>query len=133
MDASILEALGMLSPEELEQAFTPYELQMQMAEALRKPSGKQHSTGWGAALGGLGDAVGNVSGAYFQKKAGNQMQADMLARANALRASRGNPQQAAGVMRNTGKDLDPIRALLAKAQQPAQPAEWPGVPFPLPY
>lgn len=33
-----------------------------MAEQLRRPSGRQHTTALGAALGGVGDIVNNVSG-----------------------------------------------------------------------
>lgn len=36
--------------------------QMAQAEALRQPSGKQYSTGLGAALGGLGDVTRMIGG-----------------------------------------------------------------------
>jgi hypothetical protein len=133
MDASTLEALGLLSEDELRQAFTPYELQLQMAEALRRPSGRQHSTGWGAALGGLGDAIGNTAGAYFQKEAGNAMQQDMLARAAALRGTQQRGAGARSAYQTNNQDMDAIRALLQQQQQQGvQPLPWLGVPFELP-
>lgn len=63
--------LSQMTPEELEQIFGMGTLdergallnqQMAQAEALRQSSGKQYSTGLGAALGGLGDVTRMVGG-----------------------------------------------------------------------
>lgn len=130
MDPSILEALSMLSDEELAQAFNPYEQQLAMAEALRKPNNQQHTTGWGAALAGLGNAIGGTVGAYKQGKVLDSMQADMLARAQALRAQKSNPAAANSAMGATSAQADLVRALLGQ-QKPAEPMPWAGVPYPV--
>lgn len=43
--------------------------QMAQAEALRQPSGRQYSTGLGAALGGIGDFARQVAGTRGMDKA----------------------------------------------------------------
>jgi hypothetical protein len=63
--------LSQMTPEELEQLLGMGTLderggllqqQMMQAEALRKPSGQQYSTGLGAALGGMGDLARTIGG-----------------------------------------------------------------------
>lgn len=63
--------LSQMSPEELEQLLNLgtmdergalLQQQMAQAEALRQPSGRQYSTGLGAALGGIGDLTRQIAG-----------------------------------------------------------------------
>jgi hypothetical protein len=63
--------LSQMTPEELEELLALGTLderggllqqQMAQAEALRQPSGRQHSTGLGAALGGIGDLTKFIGG-----------------------------------------------------------------------
>lgn len=63
--------LSQMSPEELEQLLGLGTLderggmlnqQMAQAEALRQPSGRQATTGWGAAFGGAADGLRNIQG-----------------------------------------------------------------------
>lgn len=77
-DADDFEALlSTMSPEELQQILglgtmdergALLQQQMAQAEALRQPSGRQYSTGWGAALGGLGDAAKFIAGSRQMDK-----------------------------------------------------------------
>lgn len=71
MNEDLNALLSQMSPEELEQLLSMGTLdergdlaqqQMAQAEALRKPSGQQYSTGWGAALGGVGDMARFIGG-----------------------------------------------------------------------
>lgn len=93
----IMQYLQSLSPQELEAMFFPYQQQqsvydqqMQMAQQTRQP-GPTHSSPVGAAVGGLSDAIGNIYGAYQQKKAlegqealGTRQQQDASGRIRAL-------------------------------------------------
>ncbi|AAK94390.1 hypothetical protein Mx8p55 [Myxococcus phage Mx8] len=98
--------LQQMTPEELEQLIGLGTLderqglldqQMAMAQALQQPSGKQSSTGWGAALGGLGDVVRGFQGQHKLQQAQAGME-DLLAQKDAGRllytdAIRRRPQQ----------------------------------------
>ena len=52
-------------------------LQEQLAQALdmQRPSGQQYTTGWGAALGGLGDIVRGAAGGYQANQLRGQQKA----------------------------------------------------------
>lgn len=85
--------LSQMSPEELEQLLGMGTLdergamlnqQMAQAEALRQPSGQQHSTGWGAALGGVGDMARQIAGTR-QMDALRQQQEALLGKKDAGR------------------------------------------------
>lgn len=110
MDASendyfaLLSALG---PDALSEMFTPYAQQqgvldqeMALAAHLRQPRDSgQHVSPIGAALGGLGDAVGNVAGAYQQRKGleeqrtlNSKMQGDATHRMQAMLDARKKQQ-----------------------------------------
>lgn len=87
------ELLSQLSPEDLEQLFGLGTLdergdllsqQMAMAEALRRPSGQQHTTPIGAALGGIADVAGAWGGSLAEQKLQGQ-QADLLKQKDAGR------------------------------------------------
>lgn len=94
-----LELLSSMSPEEIDAMLQPFQQQqgvldqqMALAQGLRRPSGQQHVSPMGAALGGLSDAVGNVGGAFLQKKGldeqtalGKRMQADASGRVKTFR------------------------------------------------
>lgn len=58
----------LLSLETLDDKDALLRQQMSMADMLRQP-GRQYTTPGGALLGGIGDAVGQITGAYLQKKA----------------------------------------------------------------
>lgn len=100
MDSSNpLDFLNGLSDEQISEMFQAFQQQqgvleqkMAMAQGLRRPSGQQHVSPMGAALGGLSDAVGNVGGAFLQKKGldeqtalGKRMQADASGRVKTFR------------------------------------------------
>lgn len=51
--------------------------QMAMADALRQGSGQQYTSPFAAAVGGLGDVVGNISGAVKQKGLMDDLQANV--------------------------------------------------------
>lgn len=85
--------LAQMSPEELEQLLGLGTLderggmlqqQMAQAEALRQPSGQQYSTGWGAALGGVGDLTRQIAGTR-QMDALRQQQEAILGKKDAGR------------------------------------------------
>lgn len=98
--------LQQMTPEELEQLLGLGTLderqgmlghQMAQAELLKQPSNKQYSTGWGAALGGLGDVIRAGQGQYQLEQAQQGME-DILAQKDAGRglyadAIRRRPQQ----------------------------------------
>lgn len=74
METDLMQLLMQLPPDKLEAMFRDYgqeqgvlDQQMGLASDMRKP-GPEHSTPWGALLGGLSNAVGNVGGAYMQGK-----------------------------------------------------------------
>lgn len=87
-----------LSGQELMGAFTPFEQQNQIlmqqlarARALREAQGRRHSTGLGAALGGLGEAISGTVGAFGenaamegQKKLSEDMQREATNRVQAI-------------------------------------------------
>lgn len=51
--------------------------QMAMADALRQGSGQQYTSPFAAAVGGLGDVVGNISGAVKQEGLMDDLQANV--------------------------------------------------------
>lgn len=76
-----MEYLGGMSPEQLNQSFTPYEeksallnKQANMAQQLREPKSGEHSTAIGSIFGGLGDMVNSGVGAYNQGQAMSGME-----------------------------------------------------------
>lgn len=87
----------------LDELFQPFgqeqnvlDQEMALAEQLRRP-GPQRSSPWGAALGGLSNALGNVGGAVLQKRnldaqqaLGGRMQGDAAGRMQALLGMRGD-------------------------------------------
>lgn len=99
MPPDFLAMLEQMSPEQVQAMLEPYgqekdviDQQMALAQQLRRPTDNgQHVTPLGAALGGLSNAVGNVAGAYQQRKGleaqtnlGGKMQADATGRFQAL-------------------------------------------------
>ena len=73
-DMDMVQLIMQLPPEQREALFRnfPQEQailgqQMDMATQMQRP-GPQHSTPWGALLGGLSDALGKGGGAYMQGK-----------------------------------------------------------------
>lgn len=75
--------LSQLTPEELQQLMGMGTLdergqllqqQLQMADALRQPQAGEHSTGLGAALGGLGDVLRGTIGGIAGKQAMGKME-----------------------------------------------------------
>ncbi len=79
MEQDFIQYLLTLPPEQLKAMFEPYGQEMEMAGQLRQP-GPQHSSPWGALLGGISDAVGNVGGAYQQKQVLKGMQGEAAGR-----------------------------------------------------
>lgn len=102
MNAEFAELWELMSPEEQNQLLAMGTLderqamlnrQMQQAELLKQGSGKQYSTGAGAALGGLADVIRAGQGQYMgqqaqagiedvlgQKDAGRSLYADAIRR-----------------------------------------------------
>jgi hypothetical protein len=85
--------LSSLSPEEIHQLMglstadeqeAQLQAQLQQAEELRRAKSGAHTTGLGAALGGLGDVVNSGIGAYQQHKLHGQEQ-DLLGQKRAGR------------------------------------------------
>lgn len=71
IDPNILaQLLGMGSEKE-----KALQRQLATAEALRNPQQGQYRTGWGAALGGLGDLLGAYRGAKMEQKAQGELEA----------------------------------------------------------
>lgn len=114
--------LSQMSPEELEQLLGMGTLderggmlqqQMAQAEALRQPSGRQASTGWGAAFGGIADGLRNIQGTQ-QMDTLRQQQEALLNKKDAGR----------------GKYVDALRRRMGPGQQ-MQPTEdvLPAIPF----
>lgn len=75
-----------LSPEELQQLMGMTTLderggviqdQIAQALAMRQPVSGQHSTGMGAALGGLGDVLGNIGGGIQNKMLRGEQQGNL--------------------------------------------------------
>lgn len=60
--------------------------QMAQAEALRQPSGKQYSTGLGAALGGMGDLARTIGGTMDMSRLQKEQEA-LLGKKDAGRMS----------------------------------------------
>jgi hypothetical protein len=78
--------------------------QMMQAEALRKPSGQQHSTGLGAALGGMGDLARTIGGTMDMSRLQKEQEA-LLGQKDKLRQTygqrfrqMGQPQMAEDVL-----------------------------------
>lgn len=95
MNGMDLELLGSLPPEALQQLLGMGTLdergdllqqQLLQAQALQNPTSGDHSTGMGAALGGLGDVFRSVGGGMQQNKAQGQ-QLDILGKKDAGRAA----------------------------------------------
>lgn len=59
--------------------------QLKQAQLLRTPRSQQHITGLGAALGGLGDIVGNITGGLQENKLRGEQQRLLQQNANAMR------------------------------------------------
>ncbi len=73
MDENQMGWLSSLSEEELFNLFQPFEQkgallesQLMQAQALQRPTAQHHSTGMGAALGGIGNAVRSWGGAFTE-------------------------------------------------------------------
>lgn len=74
MDKTYMDLLKTLTPEQLAEMMQPYgqeqsvlDQEMALAQQLRE-RGAQRSSPWGAALGGLANAVGDVGGAALQER-----------------------------------------------------------------
>jgi uncharacterized small protein (DUF1192 family) len=114
------ELLSQLPPEALQQLLglgtlderdALLQQQMQQAEALRRGSGKEYSTGAGAALGGLGDMVRAVRGRMMDKDATTKRE-ELLGKKDAGRnayveALRRRPQQPAVMPPSQGQGQGP--------------------------
>jgi hypothetical protein len=110
--------LDSLPPEMVEQMLYPYQQEMgaigqemDLAQQLRTPQGSQHVSPLGTALGGLGNAVGNVAGAYRQYKGvndqralGEQMQGEAFNRIKAMKEY-SRQQAIEDFLRNRGNAL----------------------------
>lgn len=78
-DPAFLEYLAQLPDDQRAAMFRPFmdegaalDQQLAQARALRNPASGQHSTGMGAALGGLGDVFRSISGAGQEQVIGGQ-------------------------------------------------------------
>ena len=94
MNAEFSQLWELMTPEEqnqllamgtLDERQAMLDRQMQQAELLKQGSGKQYSTGMGAALGGLADVIRAGQGQYQMQQAQTGME-DLLGQKDAGRA-----------------------------------------------
>lgn len=122
------ELLAQLSPEELAQLLglgtmdersQLLQQQLAQAEALRSGPQQHHSTGLGAALGGLGDVVKNVAGSMKAQKLNDQM---------AGLADEKDKRRQLYLKALRGESLSPAATQLTPVDSsPEAWAQWPGV------